>query len=158
MDNLGGSGVYIVLAERYTSLATGVVDAALTTPSWMYDNKFYEVCPYFVKPHFVWGTGGNYLLNLDEWNNLPDELKQVLTSASREACYDWTRFRYFQEFDSAKNWVAQGGEIVTWSEEDMFTVVDTAQLYWDEVAAKSVRAAKAVELLKEFLRDLGYMK
>lgn len=159
MDKIGASGVYIVLAERYTALATGVADAALTTPSWMFDNKFYELCPYMVQPDFCFGPGDEYFMNLNDWNKLPTDLQQSLTAAMRETAFAFTRFMFWQEYTATTNWMAKakGGEVVNWSNADMAKIVTQAQIYWDEVAAKDPASAKGVALLKQMLKDLGYM-
>ena len=51
---MGANPTAIALSETYTSIQTGVADACEMSPSYIYDNKFYEVAPYYtLTNHFV---------------------------------------------------------------------------------------------------------
>ena len=158
IDRLGGTSTYIVLAERYTSLATGVVDGILTTPVWMYDNKIYEVTGYLVQPHWQWGGGDQYIMNMGKWNELPADLQQTFLAACREVGLHWTMSIYEKDVTIVPDWEAQGVEAVTWSTSDHNKVIAAASVYWDEVGAKDAYTAKAVGMLKDFLREMGRLE
>jgi len=155
MDKLGGAGTYIVLAERYTAFATGVVDAALTTPVWMYDNKFYEIANYVVQPFFNGTAADQYIMNLDDWNALEPDLQDTFHMATREAALHWMMDVSMGELTILEKWKSQGTEVVTWSDADWAKVIAAAGEYWDEVGAKDTYTARALKLQKDLLRDLG---
>jgi len=155
IDKIGGAGTYIVLAERYTSMATGVADGVLTTPVWMYDNKFYEVTNYYVQPSFQGAGADQYIMNMDKWNALDPDLQDTFHLATREAALFWLMDVGLQEYLIKNKWVGQGSEVVTWSDADWAVVVAAAAEYWDEVAAKDAYCAKAIGIMKDLIRELG---
>ena len=51
---MGANPTAIALGETYTSIQTGVADGCEMSPSYINDNKFYEVAPYYtLTNHFV---------------------------------------------------------------------------------------------------------
>lgn len=70
--------------ELYTSLQTGVVDGAEIASNIFLSAKFYEVCPYFTEARWQW-VGTFTIVNQNVWNELPDDLKEIVEEASWEA-------------------------------------------------------------------------
>lgn len=83
MRRLGAVPISIAPPEISNSLQSGVVDAAEWLGPWADLAKgLYQSAPYYYGPGFHEPNGAAELLvNRDVWNNLSDELKQVIETA-----------------------------------------------------------------------------
>jgi len=95
---LGGAGAavtYISGGELYTSLATGVVEAAVYGGATTADTlSLQEVAKYWTNPYLQGGSGTlDYLANLDSYNALSDDLKAILQIAAQRIVDDTTAFK-----------------------------------------------------------------
>jgi TRAP-type C4-dicarboxylate transport system substrate-binding protein len=84
---LRGSGATPVagaLTDFYNSMATGLIDGAVTFESAVAGYRFHEVAPHVT----MIGYGAKYAsaltINLDVWEGLPDEVQQVMLAVSEE--------------------------------------------------------------------------
>jgi tripartite ATP-independent transporter DctP family solute receptor len=81
---LGAIPTPTAFSEAYTSLQTGVADGMESGPATTYNNKFYEVAPYYVMTRHI--VNPCYLaINLDLFNSLPEEYQQVMKDAGKRA-------------------------------------------------------------------------
>lgn len=81
---LGAVPTPTAFTEAYTSLQTGVADGMESGPSTTYNNKFFEVAPYYVQTQHI--VNPCYLaINLDFFKSLPAEHQQVLREAGRRS-------------------------------------------------------------------------
>ena len=81
---IGASPQILPFGEVYSALQTGVVDSAENPLSNLYNSKFYEVqSSVTMSNHGYLG----YLVVLSDgfWKNLPDDLKEVVKKALKEA-------------------------------------------------------------------------
>ncbi|MFA5536819.1 MAG: DctP family TRAP transporter solute-binding subunit [Bacillota bacterium] len=80
---LGANAVSVSLGELYLALQQGLVDGQENVLSIIYNERFYEVqrfctvCNYSYTPQILG-------INIDVYNNLSDDIKQVLLEASKE--------------------------------------------------------------------------
>lgn len=86
---LGASPTTIAYSELYTSLQTGVVDAAENGISGYVVNSFYEVAPYYVKDAHTFGPGVT-LISEACWSKLSPEDQQIM----KEAAAKTTEYAY----------------------------------------------------------------
>lgn len=81
---LGAVPTPTAFTEAYTSLQTGVADGMESGPSTTYNNKFFEVAPYYVQTEHI--VNPCYLaINLDLFESLPEEYQEVLRDAGRRS-------------------------------------------------------------------------
>lgn len=102
MDALGASATAIAYSELYTSLQSGVVDAAENGVTSYMSNSFNEVAPYFITDAHTFGCGV-ILMNANKWNALNDTEKgwmQQAALAARTACYEYNQTQEQACFDS----------------------------------------------------------
>jgi TRAP-type C4-dicarboxylate transport system substrate-binding protein len=78
LKEVGAVPMVIPYAERYTSLATGVVEGNFASPVSQIDTKDYEVCKY---THTWLGSVPIYVtfVNLGAYSALPPDLQKILT-------------------------------------------------------------------------------
>ena len=81
MDALGASATAIAYSELYTSLQSGVVDAAENGVTSYMSNSFNEVAPYFITDAHTFGCGV-ILMNADKWNGFNDTEKGWIKEAA----------------------------------------------------------------------------
>lgn len=81
---LGGASSVLSSAEVYQGLSLGTIDGAITGPSSFISRKLYEVAKYDMHAPMGYGNFGT-VVSLRWWNNLPADVKELLTKAGREA-------------------------------------------------------------------------
>jgi len=154
---LGASPVFMPSEEMYTALATGVLDAGGTSVSYYRTSKFYEVAPYLYAPNWKGDEPGELIVNMDAWNALPDDLKEIVTVAAERYAHDLA-LHYLWELDeiyaSLDEW---GCTLITWSDEEFEKVTEAGMKLLPEVRAADPRAAEACRIVEDFAKMRGYM-
>lgn len=86
---LGAMPTPIPFGEIYTSLQTGVIDAAEPDPNTEWEQKHYEVAPYLsLTEHTI--PVRNVIMNLKLFNSLPPEIQKSIVEAAEESePYEW---------------------------------------------------------------------
>lgn len=89
-EKLGITPVTVAGGELYESLQRGVIDAAeYSTPYADYTFHLEEVTDYWVAPAWYQSAGCNgVMINLDAWNELPDNYKEIIEMASYLTMFD----------------------------------------------------------------------
>lgn len=81
---LGAVPTPTAFSEAYTSLQTGVADGMESGPSTTFNNKFFEVAPYYVQTQHI--VNPCYLaINLGLFESLSEEYREVLREAGRRS-------------------------------------------------------------------------
>ena len=70
-------------AELYSSLQTGVVDGAEQPHAGYYNNKFYEVAPYYILDGHTYSPG-IVLMSQAVWDRLSPAQQEILTKAGKD--------------------------------------------------------------------------
>lgn len=155
-DKLGASTVALPGPEVYQALQLGTIDGAHYGWSSLEDNKLDEVVDYNVKP-----TAGfismAFLVNQNSLNALPEDLRatvdQTIRTAAMGPISNW-------HVVATKNGVRnseQKGTVTPQilSDADVEVCRKAAIQVWDELAKKSDRMAKGIEILKQQSKDYG---
>lgn len=80
---LGGAVVSLPAGEVYSALEKGVVDGATHPAMGVLDYKWYEVTKYALRPRYG-ETNFAIIVNLNSWNKLPKETRDIVTKAVME--------------------------------------------------------------------------
>jgi TRAP-type mannitol/chloroaromatic compound transport system substrate-binding protein len=157
LEALGAVVMAIPGAEMYTSLDTGVIDAAeYVGPKENWDAGLHEVTKYvlFPAPHFLVGMRAT-IVGLKAWNSLPDDLKAVLRAAMHE--YDLRDY-----FSSAganeiylKKMKDRGMVIQSWTNEEWAQVNALGRKCAEDWSKKSPLAKKVIDSQISMLKELG---
>jgi TRAP-type C4-dicarboxylate transport system substrate-binding protein len=75
---MGGTAVTSTFAETYSNLEKGVTDASLESPTAMQQLKFVDVAKYVTFQYAI-PTSFVITVNLDVWNAMPENIKDLLT-------------------------------------------------------------------------------
>jgi TRAP-type mannitol/chloroaromatic compound transport system substrate-binding protein len=155
LKKLGASPVPLPMPEVYPALATGVIDGVVTADPACLAMKFYEVAPYYLLPEWVGGCSHNILVNMKQWNSLPDDLKLIVDLTTRNWVNwnaRWYDPRNAQTFSGKLRRVQT---VTTLSEADQAKLFEVSLEVWDEIGAKDEGAAKAVQIVKDYYKEVG---
>ena len=158
MNALGASAVYIPHEDVYTALQTGTIDASGTS-AYMYEaQKYYEVCPYFVLPYIGHPISNEVMLTMDVRNELPEDLKELLSMSVRWLSYERERAGLIDDAQMLARAEAEyGTTISTLSDADLKVITTEAMIILDDIGAMSDRCAKMVKIIKDYNRMMGYI-
>jgi TRAP-type C4-dicarboxylate transport system substrate-binding protein len=145
------------------AIATGTLDGS-GTAWWLYrDLKLYEVCPYFIGPAFQVPQGMELWASKKAWDALPEDLQAIVETAAKAFNTDYMDAVTMEEREMFnKSFQEWGTTYIEFSDEDVKRIINEFTLpYLDKVAAeqgpKDERVIKAVEIIKQFMKDYGYI-
>ncbi|PKQ08480.1 MAG: C4-dicarboxylate ABC transporter [Alphaproteobacteria bacterium HGW-Alphaproteobacteria-12] len=119
---------------------SGVTEAY--TVGWADINKYY------LTNNISGAWAGSYIANTEKWEALPEHLKTLFKLTIDSSHYYRQHWYWWGE----ANYRVTGGklELTTIPESEWQVVEDEARKFWDEIAQKSPRNAKVVEILKTY--------
>ncbi len=151
-DSFGAATVWFPGTECYTSLATGVVDTiSYACASDYLEMGWDEVTDYWIREPYTQDTMAYWFcVNEEEWGELPDDLKAIVSTAVEAAnCYAL----YDSEKVNAEAWEKaedRGIEVIDWSREDI-VAYQAALLDASEELCSDAASQEALQILKDFL-------
>ncbi len=158
LKSLGAAATFIAHAETYTSLATGVVDGSSTAAYVFQDLKNYEICKHYYADK--WGMPTNdIIMNKKTYDGLSADLKAILKWGLRQDMYNQDRVYVNivtkMEANMTKDW---GVTLHRWSTADLAKMTAAALPFYDKYAAKSPRMAKMIDIIKTYMKEVGYIQ
>ncbi|MEZ5925761.1 MAG: TRAP transporter substrate-binding protein [Hyphomicrobiaceae bacterium] len=108
-----------------------------------------DVTKYYLTNNISGAWAGSYFVNTEKWNQVPDHLKALFQMSIDQSHYYRQHWYWWGEAHYRVN----GGklELTTIPETEWKTLEDEAYKFWDEVAAKSERSKKIVEILRKYV-------
>ena len=113
---MGGDGVFTSLAELYTSLDQGIVDAAIYGALLASSAKLFEVTDYMAGPLVGFGYTNN-VINKDVWNEIPEDLQQIMIEEGAKAELEGLRLAPFQNVAAVAINQQLGMQVIPFSSE-----------------------------------------
>lgn len=158
-SQLGASAVTLTGTEIYQALQLGTTDMAEFN-DWMVNKEmgFHEVTKFVIEPVLHTGATDDkeLIVNTAAWDELPDDLKAVVMACRDEARY-LSAIAYGIGNDQAKQeWLDEGVEIITLSDDDVLQARKVAANLILEFAEASPEAQEYVSTYAQVLKDLGY--
>jgi TRAP-type mannitol/chloroaromatic compound transport system substrate-binding protein len=96
-------------------------------------------------------------VNMDRWNELPDDIKALLEMAVRDFSRDMVERIALQDSAVAAAAAEKGIELVSWSSAERRKFREVAVGVWAEYAARSPMAQRAYDSHVAFLTRLGLL-
>ncbi|WP_159718878.1 TRAP transporter substrate-binding protein [Geminicoccus flavidas] len=156
---LGASVVSLPGSEIFQALSTGVIDA--TDYSTLGQNAqvgLYQTAKYSLYPGISSMPACDISVNLDRWNELPDDLKAIVETATRQFAADMNAQTLIDDQKAAKAVVAEEGvELIDWSPEERQKLRGIAAEAVKEYAEGSELAKKAYEAHIAFMQQIGLL-
>lgn len=106
----GAAPTSIALSETFTALSQGVVDMQENPYDMIYTNSFFEVQKYVNETQHVFSSIF-YVVGMDQYNALPDDLKKAVDEASVEI-QEYANQLYYETKDDYKKLCEEKGMIV----------------------------------------------
>jgi TRAP-type C4-dicarboxylate transport system substrate-binding protein len=151
----GAETVVIPVEEYYLSAQTGVVDGLTwcgATES--YSNGWYEVYTNLMDPPVNGGASIHWMANVNSWSSIPSDLQEIIIHGLRSMQVHYLHYYYdgeptYRPYHNLTRMPADDWEQLTeWCME-----------LWDnEVAAKSPRAAAVINLLRDYREEMENAK
>lgn len=144
--------------ELYQALATGVIDGA----HWgaavgALSMKFWEVAKFQMKPA-VLIANDVFVVNLDAYNKLPEDLRDIFTMLVQERYFRRTVQYQHQEAVATNTGVSKMGvQLVTYPEEVQKRFAQASKDILAKDMAKGPKAKEMGEKLSSLMKDLGYI-
>ena len=80
VEKCGATPVNTPFSEVYSSLQKNMYDGMLIPTETLQSCNFAEVCKYCVKLNLCYASAPGHLMNMDTWNSLPDDIKEIIDS------------------------------------------------------------------------------
>ncbi len=156
-----GAGVVILPGEEaYSALDKGVVDGAdWSTPSVNHRMGFSRVAKYYIWPGFRSMPISDFTVNKTEWEKLPEDIKQILTSMVRELNSEQLAQCAIDDYKAIREMEATGSKPLVWSQEDIAKLRELVRgTVWKEWSEKSPMAKKSIDAQVEWLKEIGRLQ
>lgn len=155
-ENMGATPVFMGGGEVYTALATGVIDAARwASPTGNYNNSFQEVAKYYVQPSPLPVPNNFFAVNKAAWEQLPADLQAILNEAAIASSFDYLAIGEQEDAKTMQKMLAEGVQISTIPEDEWLQMEAAARALWREYEQADEYSAQAVQMLNEYLDELG---
>jgi len=157
---LGATPVPLPYAEVYTSLETGVIDAAITgTLDMNYKMGLHQVTHWIVWPSLWMPTAApEVAVGMDAWKQLPPDLQNILIAAVRNWAFDIFAIVLDGNCEAMKKMKVAGIESIYLPAKDVKKIREVALSIEDKWTSKDPSAAKVWASQKEFMSLLELLK
>jgi TRAP-type mannitol/chloroaromatic compound transport system substrate-binding protein len=155
LTKLGASIVVLPGGEVFSALDKGVVDAAdWATISMNQRMGFHEIAKYPTKLFHSMPVQ-EFTVNMAAWRALPDELKAIVTSTTREWTWDQIQRVAVDDVRVLKELDAKGVKQDIWAGEEMRRLRTLAEKTWEDWSKKTPLAKQSYDSQMAWLKDLG---
>lgn len=155
VQSLGASVTTVHPAEMFMAMKLGTIDGAIYGATGLQDIKLHEVVKYYTLPTAA-QISLSLVINKKSIENLPPEIRSVVEIGSRYIVSDLSNEYITHCKNSLNKSIAMGSTQISWlPEQELKKMRTLVRPIWDELAAKSPRMKKGVDILKQQMRDLG---
>jgi TRAP-type mannitol/chloroaromatic compound transport system substrate-binding protein len=142
--------------EVYTALERGNIEATDWGTLGMNDELGYgDIAPYAIYPGIHSMPANDIAINLDIWNGLPDDLKQVLQEAAIELNQDSIQAN--RELDQGFVAKRDPATLIDWGPEERRELREVAQEVWAEWAEKSEMSQRIYDSHIAYMQKIGLL-
>ncbi|MGM0768115.1 MAG: TRAP transporter substrate-binding protein DctP [Pseudomonadota bacterium] len=159
LTEAGAAASYIPGSELYSALDSGIVDGAHWGASQgAFSMGLYEVAKYHVQPALNIAGTDVIIVSQKALDKLPEDMQKIVKQALDEQFWVRTNeYQYKERTTLAKAIEEQGVEVNTLPDDVQERLTKTAQSLWDEEGKRGDNAKKALDMLKDYLTELGYL-
>lgn len=159
LSEAGASTTFLPGSELYPALDTGVVDAAhWGAAQGAASMSFYEVAKFHVKPALNIAGTDVIIVSQKALEGLSEQDQEIVKQVLDEQFwYRTNEYLYQEQIALSKAVKEHGVEINTLPADVQSRLTEVAQKTWEAEGKRSDNAAKALQMLKSFLGDLGYL-
>ncbi len=160
LNAAGASATYFPWGEIYGALEKGTIDGVIAGPlSSQADSGFHEPTKYFLETPITPVDAWSLHINMDAWNELPEDLQKLFVESASYAADLFTGSYFVHDVRWRKKIVEKYGHTVTsLPEEEQRKMSQYSLAVLDKYSKKDPIFAEATEILKTYMKDLGLMK
>lgn len=149
----GGRPVVIPLGDLYSALERGTADCTLLVYNLVDSFRLYEVAPYITRTdHSIQYTTFN--MNLNSWNQLSEEDKQIFEQAAEESWDYGLQLRDDRQEEILQNLVDSGAELCTPPDEELSRLRGASESVLDQIRQEvSPRGQELIDIAQGY-RDV----
>lgn len=158
---LGASVVTMDGGECYEALSRGTIDAAeYSTPFANYSAGYHEVAPYLTVPGIHCPSATHlFLINRDVWEGMDQQMQNIIKTSCKAMMiqsYSEDRIANVEAWAKFEELQDQGKlTIFRMSDEDMQTIYDTAQEYYEKKCESNPAFAKIYNSQQEYIAKVS---
>jgi TRAP-type mannitol/chloroaromatic compound transport system substrate-binding protein len=149
MTKFGVVPVSMPYSDVQMAIQTGMLDGVCWSGiTEDYTVGWADVCKYYLTNNISGGWSGGWFVNTKAWEKVPEHLKQLFMLTIQRSHYQRLTWYWWGE----AHYRTTGGkmELTTIPASEWAQVEKAALVFWDEIAKKSPRAAKAVQIIKDY--------
>jgi TRAP-type C4-dicarboxylate transport system substrate-binding protein len=98
---------------------------------------------------------GDFTVRQADWDKLPADIKEILTTACREWAWDTIEKVAMDDAKLVSEAKSKGMTPIAWAPEDRAKARKIAQDIWQGWKSKNEQTKRAIELQEAWLRELG---
>ena len=146
----------VVTAMLRWALERGVIDASdWGTLSMNQDLGYHKLARHPSYPGFHSMPIGDFTVRQQEWDKLPDDIKQILTALCREWAWDTIERVAAEDAKLVSEAKSKGYTPIAWTPEEKAKARKLAQEIWQGWKGKNEQTKRAIEMQEAWLRELG---
>lgn len=159
VEKCGATPVNTPFSEVYSSLQKNMYDGMLIPTETLQSCNFAEVCKYCVKLNLSYASAPGHLMNMDTWNSLPDDIKEIIDSEEIRSVVEKANVEGFKAAEEgAMEWAEETygtKEVLTDQQHDAFMeLVKEANLEKAaELDSKGLPGTEIVEALAKWTAE-----
>jgi len=159
LRDLGAAPNLIPGEEIYLALQTGVIDGAhWGAASGALTMKFCEVAKYYIQPDLAMAGTDVIIFNKRAFEDLPKDIQAILDKALNERVFTRTEQYRIDEEKSLQTMIKDYKvQVSTVNPADQRKMRAVAMKQWEKVAAKDADSAKAIQMMKTYLKELKHI-
>lgn len=153
---MGGAPVAMGGGEIYTAIKLGTIDGTYWDTGGIDDMSFQEVIKYAAQPGWAPAQHQEIFLNLGKYNELTDWQREKIDGIFKSTYFETSKMHADGVSHALQVLKDSGGEVINFSPEEVKRMRDKSIAdVWPKVAERSKRNAKAIEIMKQYLKDKG---
>lgn len=154
LKKFGAVPVTVSASEMYSALNTGIVDVVAQNRWAFHAYKLDEMSDYITFDIDMGGGAGMHLINREAWNELPDNLKEVVRSVAAESPIEaWNYAHDPIKIKNAEEGIKKRGiEIIRFPRTERDKLIDAAKDLWEIWAKRSGNYTAAKQGLADYIR------
>jgi TRAP-type mannitol/chloroaromatic compound transport system substrate-binding protein len=145
--------------EIYPALSQGVIDGAhWGAAQGAASMSLYEVAKYHVKPALTITGVDAFIFNQKAVDALPEDVRKIFMDTLQDQFWHRTiEYEYKEQITLARAVQKQNVQVYRLPEDVQQSMTKAASKVWEAEAKRGPQAAKAMEMMRSFLGDLGYL-
>lgn len=160
VEKCGATPVNTPFSEVYSSLQKNMYDGMLIPTETLQSCNFAEVCKYCVKLNLSYASAPGHLMNMDTWNSLPDDIKEIIDSEEIRSVVEKANVEGFKSAEEgAMEWAEEtyGTKEIVLTDEEHTAFMELVQKANLEKAAeldsKGLPGTEIVEALAKWTEE-----